>query len=389
MENLISPNNTSQSSCILLVLLVLSVLNISFSFLLQPFQYIDELICVFLFFHGVIYSKLLVRKEFLYFVLVLLFFIGYSFVVGNNVIVAMFRDALQFLKPFTCFYVAYYANIRISNHARNIIANIGFIVCVILVCIAPFINEIYPNTTSYYHALTMPGMLYLIFSQSKNKYKYFILFLLPGLLSFRSKFVTELILYIYFLFLLKKKMKFSLITILGLCFMAVIAIWLNWEKFNMYFNDGLQDDQVRTLLYVVSFYLAKAYFPFGSGLGTFGTDASGMYYSPIYKQYGLNMVWGCSPGDYGTNHSFFMDTFYPVIIGELGLVGCILFVMFFVKRWNEIKGLSPLNKKFFLILMTYVLIENIASSSFLGATTVPIMFLVGFSNNKNTFLCQK
>lgn len=389
MNSLKTTHRTDGSTSILLVILVLAVLNISFSFVLQPYQYIDEILCFFSFLHGIFYSKLLVRKEFLCFMAILAMFLVYSFLVCNNVKIAAIRDALQFLKPFTCFYAVYFANLNFSDRIKNQVAKIGLYVCIFLLCMAPFIDKIYPNTTSYYHALTMPALLYLTFSKSENKKKYFLILLLPGLLSFRSKFVTELVLYFYFLYFLKKKIKISFKMIMGISIMAVVAIWLNWEKFSMYFIGGMQDEQVRTLMYVVSLYLAKDYFPFGSGLGTFGTDASAMYYSPIYRQYGLDRVWGCMPGDYGTDHSFFMDTFYPVIVGEMGVAGIVCFFAFFIKRWKTVSKLGTTNKKTFLILLTYVAIENIASSSFMGSTTIPIMLLMGLSNNKNFYAKSK
>ena len=113
--------------------------------------------------------------------------------------------------------------------------------------------------------------------------------------------------------------------------LAVVVIWANFEKFSIYFITGYDEGAARTYMYYTSFEMFGRLFPFGSGFGTFGTDASGRYYSPLYYKYGLNFIYGCRPDDYQTDHSFFMDTFFPVVIGQFGIIGTLLFIKFWMK----------------------------------------------------------
>lgn len=62
------------------------------------------------------------------------------------------------------------------------------------------------------------------------------------------------------------------------------------------------------------------YFPFGCGLGSFGTFASAEYYSPIYEMYGLNHIWGLSKN----MPIFICDAFYPEL-AQFGIIGAILY----------------------------------------------------------------
>jgi len=72
------------------------------------------------------------------------------------------------------------------------------------------------------------------------------------------------------------------------------------------------------------------YFPFGCGLGSFGTFASAEYYSPIYEMYGLNHIWGLSKN----MPIFICDAFYPEL-AQFGIIGAILY-FFLVYNYPEI-----------------------------------------------------
>jgi hypothetical protein len=74
------------------------------------------------------------------------------------------------------------------------------------------------------------------------------------------------------------------------------------------------------MLYRASFQIAADYFPFGSGLATFGGWISAIFYSPIYSKYGLESISGLEQG--GT---FITDTFWPYIIGQFGILGFFLY----------------------------------------------------------------
>lgn len=377
------------STNILLTVYILSILYIVFNAFTSRFSFIDEIICIILLFYAFFNGKILYRKEFIIFSLVVIAYFIYSLIIKINTQIAVTRDFFQFMKPFFCFYAAYYGSISITENQKKHTKRLSYILAIYCYCILPFIKDLYPNTTDYYHACTFTGLLYLFSSKMRKKdFIIFTIMLFPGLASFRSKFSAEFIVYAFMLWGVKKTIKPSLNMILGISLISIVAIWANYTKFSAYFITGYDEGMARTLMYYTSFDLLKDFFPLGSGFGTFGTDASGLYYSPIYYNYGLYLIYGCTPDDYGTDSSFFMDTFYPVIIGQFGLTGIILFVTFWYKRLKEASSIAIEKYKLFIIMFMYLAIEGIASGIFLGAQTVPAMMTIGLCINlKNKNLC--
>jgi hypothetical protein len=86
-------------------------------------------------------------------------------------------------------------------------------------------------------------------------------------------------------------------------------------------NVGVEG-HVRLAMYLGSLQIAAENFPFGSGFGSFGSLASIFnWYSPLYSMYGVSAVGANSEADVLAGHHTLLDTFWPHIIGELGVVG--------------------------------------------------------------------
>ena len=79
----------------------------------------------------------------------------------------------------------------------------------------------------------------------------------------------------------------------------------------------------RAKLYAVSQRIAARDFPFGVGFGRYASYPSRLYYSPVYREYGLNVVWGLSP----SYPKFIDDTSWPSVIGETGYGGFAVYVV--------------------------------------------------------------
>ena len=75
--------------------------------------------------------------------------------------------------------------------------------------------------------------------------------------------------------------------------------------------------EARNVLYAKSFEIANDYFPFGAGMGRFGSEMSRKYYSPLYQQYGIEKVMGLSKA----SNNYITDTFWPMVLGETGYFG--------------------------------------------------------------------
>ena len=123
----------------------------------------------------------------------------------------------------------------------------------------------------------------------------------------------------------------------------------------------------RNVLYITSVKVAKEYFPLGAGLGRYGGAIAARYYSPIYVKYGFARVHGLWP-----EGAFLCDTFWPMILGELGVVGLIFYIWACWRlgriAWRAQRTLSsPLLRGFALgTFMVFVqgLVESVASPVF-------------------------
>ena len=114
-----------------------------------------------------------------------------------------------------------------------------------------------------------------------------------------------------------KHIKLNFKNVMAILLLLTVIVAVAYKKIELYFiegiatevngNEGEQDFLARFVLYATSFDILKDYFPFGSGLASFATHASGEYYSGIYEEYEIDTVWGLSK----TYHKFIADTYYP------------------------------------------------------------------------------
>lgn len=134
----------------------------------------------------------------------------------------------------------------------------------------------------------------------------------------------------------------------------------------------------RLLLYATSVDVARDYFPLGAGLGRYGSPMSRVDFSPLYAHYGLNRIWGLTP-DYD---AFITDTFWPQILGEIGVFGVVGYVVFLIalgwSLWRATKFLTnPFSHAFALgSLMAFIhlAVESLASSMYESPPRIYLAF---------------
>jgi len=80
----------------------------------------------------------------------------------------------------------------------------------------------------------------------------------------------------------------------------------------------------RSALYYTSMLIARDHFPLGTGLASFASHASKLYYSPVYQEYGLATMYGLSAHD----PEYITDTYWPMVLGEGGVVCLIGYLAF-------------------------------------------------------------
>lgn len=112
------------------------------------------------------------------------------------------------------------------------------------------------------------------------------------------------------------------------------------EHYNEYFNDN-ENKSARTVLTVTSLVIAKDNFPFGVGHGYFASPISKQYKSEVYAKYGIDGVYGLNLYDKNDGGLFMYDVFYPMLLGETGILGTIFYIMMLIYAF------SPFIKRYF------------------------------------------
>jgi hypothetical protein len=197
---------------------------------------------------------------------------------------------------------------------------------------------LYPDTMEvlmmhYYYAATVTAVSLCYFYCSRftlSEKLTFILLLSIGLMSGRSKFYGFFVMSIFVMMFFSGKIQFkwSVRNILIAATMLVVITLVAWNKINFYFyravTEEVERDMIaRYVLYITAPEILRDYFPFGSGLASYATYASGYYYSPIYGEYGIDEVYGITK----TYYSFIADVYYPSL-AQFGVVGIALYIIF-------------------------------------------------------------
>ena len=148
---------------------------------------------------------------------------------------------------------------------------------------------------------------------------------------------------------------------------------------DMTVGPGPEPPDARIALYKTSVLIARDHFPFGVGLGRYGSGTSRDPYSPVYAEYGLDQIDGLSP----QHSSFISDTFWPRILGETGVIGLIALLVFtvvvVVEVWRAalLKHHDMVVRAFLLgtwMVLVQSLVETLASSMFDSPPRIYLLF---------------
>jgi hypothetical protein len=120
----------------------------------------------------------------------------------------------------------------------------------------------------------------------------------------------------------------------------------------------------RIALHYTSVLIARDHFPLGTGLASFGSHASRLYYSNVYDDYGISHIWGLSP-EYS---SFVCDTFWPMVLGEGGAVAflsyCFFLYLLCATAWRGARSSShSIDNRFFSTFVLFVLAGSLFEST--------------------------
>jgi hypothetical protein len=241
------------------------------------------------------------------------------------------------------------------------------------------------HPTFYAAAVICTSLCYFYYSRFTSLDKLiFLLMLSIGILSGRSKFYGffALSVFVILFFLNTGQIKWNVRNILIVVCMFAAVVFVAWEKIFFYFYQAVTEDVekdmiARYILYATAPDILRDYFPFGSGFASYATYASGVYYSRIYADYGIDGVWGLSRSYY----SFIADTYYPSLV-QFGVAGMALYLLFWIYLFRKALFFyrRTQNQPFFIIiilLIAYLAIEGTTDSTFVSNRGFFVMMLMG------------
>lgn len=141
-----------------------------------------------------------------------------------------------------------------------------------------------------------------------------------------------ILLYILYLRNINKALKVVLVTltiVMGLYVFSTSSILSGKisDYKELYTTEEAMEGSARVVLYVKSVDIAKAFFPLGSGQGTFGSIPANMTKSRVYDDFDMSNVYGLG---FDGPISFRMDTHWSSVLGEQGVLGFLLYLVIFL-----------------------------------------------------------
>lgn len=233
----------------------------------------------------------------------------------------------------------------------------------------------HPAILSVICLLLFAILIFLNAYNIKSAY-YKMMLVLMMILTLRAKIIGTLaVMCLLSIYVLKFKGK---ITIPMLLSASPFAVVFAWKELQSYYLANSQAS--RLLLTVTSLKMAKDLFPLGSGLASFGSAFSLKPYSIIYKMYGLSEIWGLS-AETGQDVT---DTFWPMILGQFGIIALIVYLVFVYNIFKQIQKLQKKNIYFYLAswcIFIYLIIGSTSESAFVNSYAVFLgIFLSLFLN---------
>lgn len=213
------------------------------------------------------------------------------------------------------------------------------------------------------------GILYSAAGIRKNKL-YVVESCLVMLLTLRANALGAIVVLITLSLFFGKKFKISLKNLIPVALFGVIA---GWTSINRYL---IQDDTPRAIMLRNSFSLAKSYFPFGAGLGTYGSDIAFKFYSPLYYNFGYDKIWVLAPV-VGTVAN---DNFWPMMLGQFGVSGTILFFGILILQLNFIlKNFKDIRlRSIAIVIFAYIFMKSMGEAVYTAEFSLLPYMIIGF-----------
>lgn len=386
-----------------IITLILGVIAYGYIFKLG-FSFTDELcallFCIIYICYTLKYN--LINKEMSQTFSILILFFIYSCLWGQNIYKAALVDFIIISKPFLLFYVCHSLPINLNHKFKNNIKLLCITVSIICLFIGlsgiTTIRLIFQSEAQMASTISILSILYLYSLKKTHKDIIITLLILSiGLLSTKSKFYGFYVSFIFIFFLAQRFKSNKIFCIRNIIFITILLcaiIIVTWEKTYSYiYTGGLSNESsaemwARPALYMGMIDILKQYPILGSGMGSYANYASAIYYSPLYYRLEFDNIWGLTP----EMPVFASDTFIPVL-AQYGIIGILLFFLFWKKRIKESKlyfshnSKSKIQYKLCILIFIFFLIENLADSTFTQNRGMFMMGLLGviLKNGKDTY----
>lgn len=167
---------------------------------------------------------------------------------------------------------------------------------------------------------------------------------------------------------IRKKIKVAYI--IPIC---VVAVAICWNQLVFYFTS---DTQARSVLLRFGIMTMVTYFPLGAGFGTFGSDVAATQYSPLYKKYGFNSIYGMRQGE----TYFLNDNYWPMVMGQFGFFGTMLILVALIKFMRMTINSTKENKYMYFstfCALGFLLLSSVASKSYSEFSSICVFILIG------------
>lgn len=264
-------------------------------------------------------------------------------VIGYIIDIGVYTDEVRYIK---CYQFVF-------SHPTFLVANLVF-------CISILIMEDRKKNKWYIYMTCV-----LLFLTQRFK-AYAIIAIILALMLLKDNTIDKL-----FSFKWKTKLRAKyFVPVVAVVGVIIFLVFRN--RFATYLSWGMTS--ARLALIVVCFQIAKDFFPFGSGFGTFASFLSGRFYSGIYSMYGLSNVSGLRIDQY----NFISDTFWPWVIGQFGFIAAVayvgLYVLFIREQMSGIKKQGKLIA--FIVMWLYALLASTMEAFFTNATGVSMAVIL-------------
>ena len=324
-------------------------------------------------------------KEFNFFLGLLIFYIVYSLLFGVNVPESVAYDLIQQVRPWSIIYCTWILNPKFTEKQKKWMRGTMVLTVVIFLLYHPQKGNMGEFRSAPFGQLAIcTSMTWYLFSdKSKKNMIIAAIIAIVGLLGMKFKYYGQFGAWMFLLFYMKKKFNFrSMKIVLQIAILVFLVIFLGWERFNTYYVEGVDNDNLaRPMINKATWEILWDYFPLGCGFGGFGTAAAAVYYSPLWHIYGLDRVWGLT--DYHGVVAFHCDSFFSWF-AEIGFFGVYFFVVFWKRRFKEIKRIVD-DRYYKVAIMSFLCmsIEWTGDQSFFSGKGMGYLMLLGLCLNAN------